>query len=94
MECYVRVLSVAQWVTNPHFVRGNRSMEKICDVTGDGGSLLKPRLVPTSQGGDQPVPSCCQGDTRLELLGSEIGRNDIQREDIKFSDMLEELHKN
>lgn len=69
--------------------------EDLCDVTGDGGSLLKPRLVPTSQGGDQPLPSCCQGDTCLELLGSEIGRNDdIQREDIKFSDILEELHKN
>ena len=77
MECSVRVLNVAQLATY---------------VTVDGGSLLKPRLVPTSQGGDQPVPSCCQGDTCLELLGSEIGRNDTQREDIQ-SDMLEELHK-
>ena len=27
-------------------------------------------------------------------LGSEVGRNKIEREDIKFSDMLQELHKN
>ena len=64
-------------------------------VTGDGGSLLKPRLVlhlhrdETSLA--QVAARLC--DTCLEILGAEVGRNEIPREDVKYSDILQEIHR-
>ena len=72
-------------------------MEKVTVtyVTGDGGSLLKPRLVLQLHREEtnlsQVAARLC--DTCLEILGAEVGRNEIPREDTKFSDILSELHR-
>ena len=90
------VLNVAQLVTNPHFFP--QAMEKVTVtyVTGDGGSVLKPRLVlhlhrdETSLA--QVAARLCE--SCLEILGGEVtSRDKIPRWDEKFSDILEELHQ-
>ena len=64
-------------------------------VTGDGGNLLKPRWVLQLQREETNLSRVAAklADACLELLGSEVGRATIQREDAIHSDILMELHK-
>ena len=97
MECHGNVrLPLLNWWNFPISI--DRAMvEKVTVtyVTGDGGCLLKPRLVLQLHREEanlsQVAARLC--DTCLEILGCEVGRNNIQREDVKFSQILEELHK-
>lgn len=72
-------------------------MEKVTVtyVTGNEGSLLKPRLVlqlhREESNLSQVAARLC--DTCLQILGCEVGRKEIEREDKQSSEILAELHK-
>ena len=90
MECHVRVLlPLLNWLPIFHFFP--QAMEKVTVtyVTGDGGSLLKPRLVLQLHRDETSLAqvSAKLCDTCLEILGAEV-----PREDQNYSEILQEIH--
>ncbi len=86
-------VAVAQLVTKFHFFP--QAMEKVTVtyVTGDGGSLLKARLVlqlhsETSLA--QVAAKLC--DTCLEILGAEVPREDQTELQLDLAGILQEIH--